>query len=156
MSDDDVESLPGAVGALMSGVRGAIEFGASLMVADERDIHLSPSAFGRLDSLVAAVPDSLGRIRLRVVDDEPWGIISGGELTPSFGDHCLPVGGQMVFLLEVERARRVRDVDSLERSGPCSNEWRRRRSSEGVRLAIDTSDTKQLVGRHATRIGPTR
>lgn len=82
MSDADVESLPGAVGALMSGVRAAIEFGASLIVADDRDIYLSRSAFGRLDSLVAAVPDSLGRIRLRVVDDEPWGIISGGELAP--------------------------------------------------------------------------
>jgi hypothetical protein len=28
------------------------------------------------------VPDSLGRIRLRVVDDDAWGIISGGEFAP--------------------------------------------------------------------------
>ena len=82
MSEADVESLPGAVGALMSGVRAAIEFGASLIVAGDRDIYLSRSAFGRLDSLVAAVPDSLGRIRLRVVDDDVWGIISGSGLAP--------------------------------------------------------------------------
>lgn len=37
------------------------------------------------------------------------------ELAPSFGDHCLLVGGQMVFLLEVERGstdtRPTDDVD---------------------------------------------
>jgi len=28
------------------------------------------------------------------------------ELAPTLGDHCLLVGGQMVFLLEVERGSR--------------------------------------------------
>ncbi|QQS24621.1 MAG: helix-turn-helix domain-containing protein [Actinomycetota bacterium] len=82
MSQADVESLPDAVGALISGVRAAIEFGASLVAADDRDLYLSRSALGQLDSLVAAVPDSLGRIRLRVVDDDAWEIIAGGELAP--------------------------------------------------------------------------
>ncbi|MFZ1490014.1 MAG: hypothetical protein WAS51_08730 [Ilumatobacteraceae bacterium] len=82
MSQADVESLPDAVGALISGVRAAIEFGASLIAADDRDLYLSRSALGQLDSLVAAVPDSLGRIRLRVVDDDAWEIIAGGELAP--------------------------------------------------------------------------
>ena len=42
MSQADLESLPGAVGALMSGVRAAIEFGASLSAAaDDRDLYLS-------------------------------------------------------------------------------------------------------------------
>lgn len=66
----------------MSGVRAAIEFGASLIEADDRDLYLSRSAFDQLDSLVAAVPDSLGRVRLRVVDDDAWGIVCGGEFAP--------------------------------------------------------------------------
>lgn len=66
----------------MSGVRAAIEFGASLIAADDRDVNLSRSAFGQLDSLVAAIPDSLGQIRLRIVDDDAWGTIPGGELAP--------------------------------------------------------------------------
>lgn len=82
MGEADFESLPGAVGALMGGVHAAIEFGASLIAADDRDFYLSRSAFGQLDSLVAAVPDPLGQIRLRVVDDDAWGIISGGEFAP--------------------------------------------------------------------------
>ena len=82
MGEADFESLPGAVGALMGGVRAAIELGASLIPADDRDLYLSRSAFGQLDSLVAAVPGPLGRIRLRVVDDDAWGIISGGEFAP--------------------------------------------------------------------------
>jgi hypothetical protein len=82
MGEADFESLPGAVGALMGGVRAAIEFGASLIPADDRDLYLSRSAFGQLDSLVAAVPDPLGEIRLRVVDDDAWGIIAGGEFAP--------------------------------------------------------------------------
>lgn len=82
MSWADVESLPGAVGALISGVRAAIEFGASLIAADDRDLYLSRRAFGQLGSVVAAVPDALGRVRLRVIDDDAWGIISGGEVAP--------------------------------------------------------------------------
>lgn len=82
MGEADFESLPGAVGALIGGVRAAIEFGASLIAADDRDFYLSRSAFGQLDSLVAAVPDPLGQIRLRVVDDDAWGIISGGKFAP--------------------------------------------------------------------------
>ena len=82
MSQADFESLPGAVRALMSGVRAAIEFGASLVAADARDLYLSRSAFDQLDSLVAVIPDSLGQIRLRVVDDDAWGMISRGEFAP--------------------------------------------------------------------------
>lgn len=82
MSQADFESLPGAVGALMSGVRAAIAFGASLIAADDRDLYLSHSAFDQLDSLVAVVPNSLGLTRLRVVDDDAWEIIPGGALAP--------------------------------------------------------------------------
>lgn len=66
----------------MSGVRAAIELGRSLIASDDRDLHLSRSAFDQLDSLVAVIPDSLGQTRLRVVDDDVWGIVSGGEFAP--------------------------------------------------------------------------
>ena len=66
----------------MSGVRAAIEFGASLIAADDRDLYLSCSAFDQLDSLVAVVPNSLGLTRLRVVDDDAWEIIPGGAFAP--------------------------------------------------------------------------
>lgn len=82
MSQADFESLPRAVGALMSGVRAAIELGASLIASDDHDLYLSRRAFDQLVSLVAAVPDSLGQIRLRVVDDDAWEIMSGGEFAP--------------------------------------------------------------------------
>jgi hypothetical protein len=65
-----------------SGVRAAIEFGASLSAADDRDLYLSRGAFDQLDSLVAVIADSLGQIRLRVVDDDAWGMIARGEFAP--------------------------------------------------------------------------
>ncbi len=82
MSQADFESLPGAVGALMSGVRAAIEFGASLIAAHDRDLYLSRGAFDQLELLVAAIPDPLGQTRLRVVDDDAWGIISRDDFAP--------------------------------------------------------------------------
>jgi hypothetical protein len=82
MSRADVESLPAAGGALLGGVRAAVAFGAPLVAADDHDLYLSRSAFAQLESLVAFVPDPLGPVRLRVVDDDAWGMISGGELAP--------------------------------------------------------------------------
>lgn len=82
MSRADMESLPGAAGAFVSGVRGAIEYGESLIASDEHDLYVCRSAFDQLDSHVAVVHDPLGPIRLRVVDDDAWGIISDGEFAP--------------------------------------------------------------------------
>jgi hypothetical protein len=77
-----LESLPRAAGALESGVRGAIVFGASLVASDHHDLYLSRSAFGQLDSLVAVVRDPFGSIRLRVVEDDAWAIIPLGASAP--------------------------------------------------------------------------
>lgn len=82
MSQADVESLPAAAGALIGGMRAAIAFGAPLIASDDHDLYLSRSAFAQLEPLVAFVPDPLGLVRLRVVDDVAWGIIAGGELAP--------------------------------------------------------------------------
>ena len=60
MSQADFESLPGAVGALMGGVRAAIEFEASLIAADDRDLYLRRSAFDQLDSVCGGRPQRPG------------------------------------------------------------------------------------------------
>jgi hypothetical protein len=82
MSQADLKSLPSAVGALASGVRGAIALGASLIALDDHDLYLSRIAFGQLDSLVAVVRDPLGSIRLRVVEGDAWGVVPPGETAP--------------------------------------------------------------------------
>lgn len=83
MSHADVESLPAAAGALIGGVRAAVALGAPLIASDDHDLYLSRSAFAQLESLVAFVPDPLGLVRLRVVDDDAWEIIAGAELAPA-------------------------------------------------------------------------
>jgi hypothetical protein len=82
MSRSGLESLPRAAGALASGVRGAIAFGASLIASDVHDVYLSRSAFGHLDSTVALVRAPFGPVRLRVVDDDAWAIIPLGASAP--------------------------------------------------------------------------
>ena len=60
-----------------------------------------------LDDVAVRLPPLAGR------QQESWRAFI--ELTPRLGDHCLLVGGQMVFLLEVERGsldtRPTDDVD---------------------------------------------
>ena len=82
MSHADVESLPAAAGALLGGVRAAVALGAPLIAAYDHDLYLPRSAFAELESLVAFVPDPLGLVRLRVVGDDAWRIISGGGMAP--------------------------------------------------------------------------
>ena len=82
MSRADADSLPGVVGAQEGGVRAAIALGAPLVASDDRDLYLSRRAFGELDSRVAVVPDPLGPVRLRVVDDNAWDLIPPGPLAP--------------------------------------------------------------------------
>jgi hypothetical protein len=82
MSKVNVESLPQLFGALVGGVRAAVELGASLSVADSTDLYLPASVFGQLASQVAYVADPLGAVRLRIVDDEAWALIPAGELVP--------------------------------------------------------------------------
>jgi excisionase family DNA binding protein len=82
MSRADVDALSGAVGALDGGVRAAIALGSPLAASDERDVYLPRSAFGELGSRVAVVPDPLGPIRLRVVDDDAWSLIPLDKRAP--------------------------------------------------------------------------
>ena len=82
MSRADVAALPHLVGALLGGVLAAIDLGEQLAVDDDVDLYLSATSFVDLDDRVAYVPDAAGRIALRVVDDEAWGLLPRGDLAP--------------------------------------------------------------------------
>ena len=82
MSRADVAALPEMVGAMLGGVRAAIDLGEQLAPADNLDMYVSAKSFADLDERVAYVPDAAGRIALRVVDDEAWGLLPKGALAP--------------------------------------------------------------------------
>ena len=83
MSRADADALPEMVGALLGGVRAAIELGEQLADDDSVELYLSATSFAGLDERVAYVPDAAGRIGLRVVDDRAWGLLPKGALAPS-------------------------------------------------------------------------
>ena len=82
MSNADVDSLPKRVNAMVSGVRAAVNYGGSLVEDGSIDLYLARNAFDRLADAVAYVVDPLGRLRLRVVDDEAWKIVPYGRFAP--------------------------------------------------------------------------
>lgn len=81
MSRSDVAALRDA-GALVSGVAGAIEYGARLRAVDGADLYVSESAFANVDNFVALVRDPLGDVRLRVIDDAVWAALPRGPVAP--------------------------------------------------------------------------
>jgi excisionase family DNA binding protein len=73
MSAADLEFVSRHEGSMVSGVAAAVGLGEQLQaVPGAADLYVSASAHGLLGSLVAAVPDQLGGIALRVVPDEAW------------------------------------------------------------------------------------
>lgn len=82
MSRADLAALPELVGAVLGGVRAAIELGEQLADDDSVYLYLSATSFAGLDELVAYVPDVAGRIALRVVDDAAWGLLPKSALAP--------------------------------------------------------------------------
>ena len=82
MSRADVAALPEMVGAMLGGVRAAIDLGEQLAPDDNLDMYVSAQSFADLDERVAHVPDAAGRIALRVVDDEAWALLPKGALAP--------------------------------------------------------------------------
>jgi excisionase family DNA binding protein len=73
MSDADREFVHGQERAMVSGAVAANGFG-ELLQADgaEADLYVSASLHRELGVIVAAVPDQLGGVTLRVVSDELW------------------------------------------------------------------------------------
>ncbi len=82
MSRADAAALPEMVGALIGGVRAAIDLGEQLALDDSVDLYLPAKSFPGLDARIAFVPDAAGRVALRVVDDEAWHLIPKGAFAP--------------------------------------------------------------------------
>jgi hypothetical protein len=82
MSRADADTLPEMIGALIGGVRAAIEYGEHLALDDSVDLYLPAQSFRGLDARVAFVLNQAGRVALRVVDDEAWHHIPSGVLAP--------------------------------------------------------------------------
>jgi len=82
MSRADSAALPNLVGALVGGVRAAIELGEQLAVDDSVDLYLAAASFRDLDAQVAFVPNAAGRVALRVVDDAAWNLLPEGAVAP--------------------------------------------------------------------------
>ncbi len=82
MSRADSDALPNLVGALVGGVRAAIELGEQLSVDDSVDLYLAAASFRDLDAQVAFVPNAAGRVALRVVDDAAWNLLPEGAVAP--------------------------------------------------------------------------
>lgn len=78
MSGRDLEFLSRQDGAIVSGIAAAASFNVlSQTKPSEADLYISVALFERLDSLVAAVPDPLGRVLLRVVPEGAWSLATG-------------------------------------------------------------------------------
>lgn len=82
MSRADVVALPEMVGAMLGGVRAAIDLGEQLAPDDNVDLYISAKSFAGLAERVAFVTDAAGHIALRVVDDEAWRLLPKGALAP--------------------------------------------------------------------------
>ena len=73
MSAADAAYLVSDLGAIESGVSGAVFHGELLQVEGaELDLYVSHRMHDGLSSVVAAVKDPLGSVVLRVVSDEAW------------------------------------------------------------------------------------
>lgn len=76
LSAADLDFLAQQDGVVVSGVVAAASFGELLQaVPSEADIYVSVSAHEQLLSRVAAVPDQLGGVALRVVADDVWELV---------------------------------------------------------------------------------
>jgi hypothetical protein len=82
MSRADADALPELIGAMVGGVRGAVELGEHLAIDDSFDLYLSARSFGSLASIVAFGLDASGRVALRVVNDAVWDVIPTGGFAP--------------------------------------------------------------------------
>ena len=82
MSRADADALPEMVGALIGGVRAAIDLGEELALDDIVDLYLPAESFRGLDARIAFVPHAAGRVALRVVDDSAWQLIPKSAVAP--------------------------------------------------------------------------
>ncbi len=76
MSSSDHEFLVREDRGLVSGVAAAAGYGEGVpVVLHEADLYVSSEAHRDLDKIVAAVPDPLGEVAIRVVPEELWDLV---------------------------------------------------------------------------------
>jgi hypothetical protein len=77
MSAADLAFVAAQEQALVSGVAAAIGFGELLQAEGvKRNLYVSAALHAQFGSLVAAVPDQLGEVVVRVVGDDEWGFVA--------------------------------------------------------------------------------
>ena len=90
MSVADLKFVSRQESVIVSGVAAAVSFGELLQAGPgESDLYLSASAHHQLGSLVAAVPDQLGGVAVRIVPDEDWVFVEGLSSGESEAGHRL-------------------------------------------------------------------
>ncbi len=102
MSAADLAFVSRRDGALVSGAVAAIDLGELLQAGGaDSDLYVSASLHDELRSLVAAVPDQLGGVVLRVVPDEVWSLVeSVAAAEGPAGERLAPRGAVALDLMD--------------------------------------------------------
>ena len=101
MSAADVEFVSKQDRAMVSGAVAAVGFGELLQgKRGESDLYVSASLHDELASLVAAVPDQLSGVVLRVVPDDVWAFVDSVALAAGVGDRLAPRAAVALDLME--------------------------------------------------------
>jgi len=114
MSGADLDHLSRRDDVFVSGVCAAVSFGEPLQSADlSADFYIAAELHHRLDSLVAAVPDQLGRVAVRVAPDEVWLQVSGLASSPAGNARLAPRAAVALDLMESGDPRRWVAAENL-------------------------------------------
>jgi len=101
MSGADVEHLSSRPRVLVSGVRAAIAYGELLQEdAAEVDLYMAKSELDNMGSVVAAVPDPLGSVVIREVDDDALAAATAASLSDAEGVMFAPRAAVALDLVE--------------------------------------------------------
>lgn len=106
MSAADAAYLVSDLGAVESGVAGAVFHGELLQAAGaELDLYVSHRVHGGLASAVAAVEDPLGSVVVRIVSDEAWHVVEALASKPDGGRLVAPAAAVALDLMDSGDAR---------------------------------------------------
>ncbi len=102
MSAGDLAFLYGQKHAMVSGAGAAASLGEPLQAnGAEANLYISGSLHAEVGLLVAAVPDQLGTVIVRVVSDDVWPILENLELGHDRGmQHLAPRAAVALDLME--------------------------------------------------------
>ncbi len=118
VSAADLDYLLHSHPVMEGGVPAAIDYGALLFDADSRDIYLSESLRQQIDSEMAIVMDPLGPVRLHIVNDDAWALLSNAQAALRQGRSCIaPKSAVALDLVESPEARIREAAEKLMQRG---------------------------------------